>query len=180
MNYFLSFNTITCPTPNSMHLRIYTEEQVPLVLYAFVVCCHLALCCTQLRCYCHLLLLLFLKYFRIVIVKIATFPLQFGGPTMSARSSSSAMAASSSAGDVPRPPPRRRAASVAGQQQTQQRLDYNNGHAPRRSLAAVVSRPDNQIERQGQRVGLGFSKCTYLALFIWYFHSQSNRNRPYD
>ncbi|KAL7734679.1 hypothetical protein ACLKA6_010975 [Drosophila palustris] len=63
---------------------------------------------------------------------------------MSARSSSSAVAVSSSAGDVPRPPPRRRAASVAGQQQQpQQRLDYNNGHAPRRSLAAVNDTGDS-------------------------------------
>ncbi|KAM8707841.1 hypothetical protein ACLKA7_014898 [Drosophila subpalustris] len=63
---------------------------------------------------------------------------------MSARSSSSAVAISSPAGDVPRPPPRRRAASVAGQQQQpQQRLDYNNGHAPRRSLAAVNDTGDS-------------------------------------
>lgn len=63
--------------------------------------------------------------------------------TMSARTSSGSTAAvqstaSSSTAYVPRPPPRRRAASVAGQQ-PQQRLDYRNGHAPRRSLAAVVS-----------------------------------------
>ncbi|XP_030572451.1 E3 ubiquitin-protein ligase Nedd-4 isoform X2 [Drosophila novamexicana] len=61
---------------------------------------------------------------------------------MSARSS--VVTASSSTADVPRPPPRRRAASVAGQQQVQQqRLDYNNGHAPRRSLAAVNDTGDS-------------------------------------
>ncbi|KAH8371575.1 hypothetical protein KR093_008094 [Drosophila rubida] len=59
-------------------------------------------------------------------------------------SSSAVVAASSSGGDVPRPPPRRRAASVAGQQQQpQQRLDYSNGHAPRRSLAAVNDSGDS-------------------------------------
>ncbi|XP_034110607.1 E3 ubiquitin-protein ligase Nedd-4 isoform X5 [Drosophila sulfurigaster albostrigata] len=65
---------------------------------------------------------------------------------MSTRTSSSSavVAASSSGGDVPRPPPRRRAASVAGQQQQpQQRLDYSNGHAPRRSLAAVNDTGDS-------------------------------------
>ncbi|XP_064541276.1 E3 ubiquitin-protein ligase Nedd-4 isoform X5 [Drosophila montana] len=61
---------------------------------------------------------------------------------MSARSS--VVTASSSTADVPRPPPRRRAASVAGQQQSQQqRLDYNNGHTPRRSLAAVNDTGDS-------------------------------------
>ncbi|XP_023173292.1 E3 ubiquitin-protein ligase Nedd-4 isoform X4 [Drosophila hydei] len=61
---------------------------------------------------------------------------------MSARNSSSGSvaAASSSTADVPRPPPRRRAASVAGQQQ---RLDYNNGHTPRRSLAVVNDTGDS-------------------------------------
>lgn len=63
--------------------------------------------------------------------------------TMSARTSSTAAvqsaASSSSTAYVPRAPPRRqRSSSVAGQQQ-QQRLDCRNGHAPRRSLAAVVS-----------------------------------------
>lgn len=52
-------------------------------------------------------------------------------------SSSSSAAAITTGGDVPRPPPRRRAASVAGQQQT--RLEFGNGHTPRRSLATVVS-----------------------------------------
>ncbi|XP_032310307.1 E3 ubiquitin-protein ligase Nedd-4 isoform X3 [Drosophila ananassae] len=66
---------------------------------------------------------------------------------MSARSSGSVAAvaaASSSAsggGDVPRPPPRRRAASVAGQQQT--RMEFGNGHTPRRSLAAVNDSGDS-------------------------------------
>ncbi|XP_017861578.1 PREDICTED: E3 ubiquitin-protein ligase Nedd-4 isoform X4 [Drosophila arizonae] len=55
-------------------------------------------------------------------------------------SSSSIAAASSSTADVPRPPPRRRAASVAGQQQ---RLDYSNGHTPRRSLAVVNDAGDS-------------------------------------
>ncbi|ALC42984.1 Nedd4 [Drosophila busckii] len=53
---------------------------------------------------------------------------------MSARTNSEVLA-SSSTSDGPRPPPRRRAASVVGQHQ--QSLDYSNGHAPRRSLAAV-------------------------------------------
>lgn len=82
-------------------------------------------------------------HFRcLFICFMASFPilqLQIVGHTMSARNSSSGSvaAASSSTADVPRPPPRRRAASVAGQQQ---RLDYNNGHTPRRSLAVVVSK----------------------------------------
>ncbi|KRG05843.1 E3 ubiquitin-protein ligase Nedd-4 isoform X5 [Drosophila mojavensis] len=61
---------------------------------------------------------------------------------MSVRNSSSGsvVAASSSTADVPRPPPRRRAASVAGQQQ---RLDYSNGHTPRRSLAVVNDAGDS-------------------------------------
>ncbi|XP_017955005.2 E3 ubiquitin-protein ligase Nedd-4 isoform X1 [Drosophila navojoa] len=61
---------------------------------------------------------------------------------MSVRNSSSGSvaAASSSTADVPRPPPRRRAASVAGQQQ---RLDYSNGHTPRRSLAVVNDAGDS-------------------------------------
>ncbi|KAH8266166.1 hypothetical protein KR038_007595 [Drosophila bunnanda] len=56
-------------------------------------------------------------------------------------SSSSSAAAITSGGDVPRPPPRRRAASVAGQQQT--RLEFGNGHTPRRSLAAVNDSGDS-------------------------------------
>nr|XP_044249785.1 E3 ubiquitin-protein ligase Nedd-4 isoform X11 [Drosophila takahashii] len=70
---------------------------------------------------------------------------------MSARSSglvaASALPAPSSSssaagGDVPRPPPRRpRAASVAGQQQS--RLEFGNGHTPRRSLAAVNDSGDS-------------------------------------
>ncbi|XP_070136640.1 E3 ubiquitin-protein ligase Nedd-4 isoform X2 [Drosophila bipectinata] len=68
---------------------------------------------------------------------------------MSARSSGSvaAVAAATSStsasggGDVPRPPPRRRAASVAGQQQT--RMEFGNGHTPRRSLAAVNDSGDS-------------------------------------
>ncbi|KAH8303575.1 hypothetical protein KR018_003537 [Drosophila ironensis] len=67
---------------------------------------------------------------------------------MSARSSGSVAAVSSSSsasvaggGDVPRPPPRRRAASVAGQHQT--RMEFENGHTPRRSLAAVNDSGDS-------------------------------------
>jgi len=95
------------------------------------------------------------------------------GSRMSARSSSSnGVAASSSAGDVPRPPPRRRAASVAGQQQQpQQRLDYNNGHAPRRSLAAVVSQPDNRTRGQGGKgmSGLRFWVVHFLIKVLLFF-----------
>ncbi|KAH8259253.1 hypothetical protein KR026_001151 [Drosophila bipectinata] len=70
---------------------------------------------------------------------------------MSARSSGSVAAVAAAAatsstsasggGDVPRPPPRRRAASVAGQQQT--RMEFGNGHTPRRSLAAVNDSGDS-------------------------------------
>ncbi|XP_032598840.1 E3 ubiquitin-protein ligase Nedd-4 isoform X1 [Drosophila grimshawi] len=64
--------------------------------------------------------------------------------TSNISSGNNVVAASSSTADVPRPPPRRRAASMAGQQQQgQQRLDYNNGHTPRRSLAAVNDTGDS-------------------------------------
>ncbi|XP_017018361.1 E3 ubiquitin-protein ligase Nedd-4 isoform X12 [Drosophila kikkawai] len=53
----------------------------------------------------------------------------------------SSSSSAASGGDVPRPPPRRRAASVAGQQQT--RLEYGNGHTPRRSLATVNDSGDS-------------------------------------
>ncbi|XP_017058972.1 E3 ubiquitin-protein ligase Nedd-4 isoform X12 [Drosophila ficusphila] len=83
---------------------------------------------------------------------------------MSARSSgmvaAAALPASSSSsaagGDVPRPPPRRRAASVAGQQQT--RLEYGNGHTPRRSLAAVNDSGDSYHLRIVVLSGLSLAK----------------------
>ncbi|KAH8380380.1 hypothetical protein KR009_010322 [Drosophila setifemur] len=83
---------------------------------------------------------------------------------MSARSSgsaavvanSSSSSSSAGGGDVPRPPPRRRAASVAGQQQT--RLEFGNGHTPRRSLAAVNDSGDSCHLRIVVLSGLSLAK----------------------